>query len=106
MPASGGGDILLWVGLPNERLWLFVVNIDEGVDRLLQVDECAEHTVLEPPPCQFGGEAINSVYVMRDQETFRPTSEGNAASRRRREHEVGVKWNVHLGCRTSHVWTF
>jgi len=33
MPAIGGGDDFVWIGGPDEGLWLLVVVGDEAIDR-------------------------------------------------------------------------
>jgi hypothetical protein len=61
MPTLGGSDDRLRVGLPDERLGLFIVCLNEGVDRLLEVDERMEHAALEPPAGELGEEALDGI---------------------------------------------
>jgi hypothetical protein len=39
MPTIGGGDDFVWIGGPDERLWLLVVVGDEAIDGGLEIDE-------------------------------------------------------------------
>lgn len=54
MPSFGGGDVRLRIGLPDERLRLLVMDVDEGVDGALQVDKRMEHAALRPPAGELG----------------------------------------------------
>jgi len=39
MPAIGGGDDFVWIGGPDEGLWLLVVVGDEAIDGGLEIDD-------------------------------------------------------------------
>ena len=55
-----------WIGLPDERLRLLVVHVDEGVDGVLQVDERVGNAALEPSAGKLGEEALNGVQPSKD----------------------------------------
>ena len=61
MPPLGSGDDRLRIGLPDERLRLLVMDVDEGVDGALQVDEGVEDAVLQPSSRELGEEAFDGV---------------------------------------------
>jgi hypothetical protein len=56
MRTLGGDDDRFCIGLTGERLRLGVVPLDEGVDRLLEVDHGAEDTVPELASAELGEE--------------------------------------------------
>ena len=72
------------VGLPDERLGVIVVGLDEAVDRGLQVDQRVEDAAFEAPP----GELAKKVSTAFSQEP-----------------EVGVKWKIQRGWRASQART-
>ena len=39
MPTIGGGDDFVWIGGPDEGLWLLVVVGDEAIDGGLEIDD-------------------------------------------------------------------
>ena len=46
----GGGDDFVWIGGPDEGLWLLVVVGDEAIDGGLEIDDAFEDAALEAPP--------------------------------------------------------
>lgn len=61
-PSVSGGDDVIGVGSPYERLGFGdVVLGDETVDGSLQVDNRMEHAVLEPAPRQFCEEPFDRI---------------------------------------------
>jgi hypothetical protein len=46
--SRSGGDYLVWIGDPDERLGLLIVVDDETVDCGLKVDDAREDAALEP----------------------------------------------------------
>jgi hypothetical protein len=62
MPTIGGGDDFVWIGGPDEGLWLLVAVGDEAIDGGLEIDDAFEEAALEAPlgeDCEFavtGGE--------------------------------------------------
>lgn len=61
MPTVDGGDDLIGIGGPNERLRFFVVLVDEAVDRCLKIDDRMEHPTFEAPLCELGEETLDSI---------------------------------------------
>jgi hypothetical protein len=49
MPTIGGGDDFVWIGGPDEGLWLLVVVGDEAIDGGLEIDDAFEDAALLPP---------------------------------------------------------
>ena len=49
MPTIGGGDDFVWIGGPDEGLWLLVVVGDEAIDGGLEIDDAFEDAALEAP---------------------------------------------------------
>ena len=47
MPTTGGGDDFVWIGGPDEGLWLLVVVGDEAIDGGLEIDDAFEDAALE-----------------------------------------------------------
>ena len=60
-PSFDGGDDLVWVGFPDERLWGLVVLLDEAVHGRLEIDEGVEDAVFEPSAGELGGEAFDGI---------------------------------------------
>ena len=74
--ARCGGDDFIWVGGPDEGLWLLVVVGDEAVDGGLEIDDALEDAALEAALVRMAKKPFDGV---------EPTA------------EVGVKWNVQRG---------
>ena len=49
MPTIGGGDDFVWIGGPDEGLWLLVVVGDEAIDGGLEIDDASEDAALRIP---------------------------------------------------------
>ena len=60
-PSFEGGDDLVWVGFPDERLWGLVVLLDEAVDGRLEIDGGVEDAMFEPSAGELGGEAFDGI---------------------------------------------
>jgi hypothetical protein len=60
-PAFDGGDDLVWVGFPDERLWGLVILFDEAVECRLEIDEGVEDAVFEPSAGELGEEAFDGI---------------------------------------------
>jgi len=76
-----GGNDLIGIGLPGERLRLLVMLLDETIDGGLEVDDGAEGAVLEAAAGELGEEALDGV---------EPRTGGR--------HEVeGLRWSRLLG---------
>jgi len=56
-----GGDDLVRVGLPDERLWGLVVFLDGAVDGRLAIDEGVEDAVFEPSAGELGEKAFDGI---------------------------------------------
>lgn len=76
MAARGGGDDLVRIGGPDERLGCLVVVGHEAIDGRLEIDNALEDAALEAAFGENGEEALNGV---------EPTG------------GLGVKWNVQRG---------
>jgi hypothetical protein len=74
MPTIGGGDDFIWIGGPDEGLWLLVVVGDEAIDGGLEIDDAFEDAALEAP--------------------LRAKKPSTALSQLA---EVGVKWKLQRG---------
>ncbi len=61
MPASDGGDDLVWISGPGEGFGGFIGFCDEAVDGGLEIDKGVEDTAPEAPPGEFGEEALDGV---------------------------------------------
>src|SRR5258705_510553 len=61
MPTIGGGDDFVWIGGPDEGLWLLVVVGDEAIDGGLEIDDAFEDTALEAPLGEDGEETLDGV---------------------------------------------
>jgi hypothetical protein len=61
MPTIGGGDDFVWIGGPDEGLWLLVVVGDEAIDGGLEIDDRMEDPILESAPRQLGEEALDGI---------------------------------------------
>ena len=61
MPTIGGGDDFVWIGGPDEGLWLLVVVGDEAIDGGLEVDDAFEDAALEAPLGEDGEETLDGV---------------------------------------------
>jgi hypothetical protein len=48
MPTIGGGDDFVWIGGPDEGLWLLVVVGDEAIDGGLEIDDAFPASILAP----------------------------------------------------------
>ena len=57
MPTIGGGDDFVWIGGPDEGLWLLVVVGDEAIDGGLEIDDAFEDAALEISRAQIDGDA-------------------------------------------------
>ena len=77
-------DNAIGIGGPDKGFGFAVMLAEVAVDRRLQVDERMEGAALQSPTGQRGEKAFDRV------------GQG---------HEVGVKWNTHLGCRVSQART-
>ena len=84
MPTIDFFDNAIGIGGPDKGFGFSVVLAKVAIDRRLQVDERMEDAALQAPPGQRGEKALDGI------------SPG---------HEVGVKWNTHLGCRASQART-
>ena len=61
-PSVSGGDNFVGVGFPDEGIGVGgVVFADEPIDGGLEIDDGMEDAVLEPPPGQFGEEALDGI---------------------------------------------
>jgi hypothetical protein len=85
VPASCGDDNFVWIGDPIKGSRLLVVVGDEAIDGGLKIDDAFEGAAPETPFCEDGEKAFDGV-------------ESQLA-------EVGVKWNVQRGCRSSQAMT-
>jgi hypothetical protein len=61
MPTIGGGDDFVWIGGPDEGLWLLVVVGDEAIDGGLDIDDAFEDAALEAPLGEDGEETLDGV---------------------------------------------
>src|SRR5260370_24968114 len=61
MPTIGGGDDFVWIGGPDEGLWLLVVVGDEAVDGGREDDEGFEEDAVEAPVGEDGEEDLDGV---------------------------------------------
>ena len=61
MPTIGGGDDFVWIGGPDEGLWLLVVVGDEAIDGGLETDDAFEDAALEAPLGEDGEETLDGV---------------------------------------------
>ena len=61
MPTFGSGDDFVWIGGPDEGLWLLIMVGDEAVDGGLQVDDAFEDAALETTLGEDGEEALDGV---------------------------------------------
>ena len=61
MPTFGSGDDFVWIGGPDEGLWLLIMVGDEAVDGGLQVDDALEDAALETTLGEDGEEALDGV---------------------------------------------
>jgi hypothetical protein len=76
MPTIGGGDDFVWIGGPDEGLWLLVVVGDEAIDGGLEIDDAFEDAALEAPLGEDGEETSTALSQLA---------------------EVGVKWKLQRG---------
>ena len=60
-PPASRGDDCIGVGAPDEGLGVLIVLGDEAVDGGLQVDDGAEHAVLQAAAGELGEEALDGV---------------------------------------------
>jgi len=61
MPTIGGGDDFVWIGGPDQGLWLLVVVGDEAIDGGLEIDDASEDAALEAPLGEDGEETLDGV---------------------------------------------
>src|SRR6202171_2189380 len=61
MPTIGSGDDFVWIGGPDEGLWLLVVVGDEAIDGGLEIDDAFEEAALEAPLGEDGEETLDGV---------------------------------------------
>src|SRR6202158_863813 len=61
MPTIGGGDDFVWIGGPDEGLWLLGVVGDEAIDGGLEIDDAFEDAALEAPLGEDGEETLDGV---------------------------------------------
>src|ERR1700692_584672 len=61
MPTIGGGDDFVWIGGPDEGIWLLVVVGDEAIDGGLEIDDAFEDAALEAPLGEDGEETLDGV---------------------------------------------
>lgn len=61
VPSFGGGDDVVGIGLPDERLGVPIVGVDESVEGGLQGDERGEDAAFEPPFGEHGEEGLDCV---------------------------------------------
>ena len=61
VPSFDGGDDFVGVGRPDEGLGIAIDLFDEAVDGGLEIDDGAEDTAFEPPPGEFGEEALDAL---------------------------------------------
>ena len=60
-PAVDGGDDLVWIGGPDERLWVLIGLGEIAVDGGLEVDDGAEDAALEASLGEGGEEGLDGV---------------------------------------------
>ena len=61
MPTIGGGDDFVWIGGPDEGLWLLVVVGDEAIDGGLEINDRSEDAPLETPPGQSREQSLDRI---------------------------------------------
>ena len=61
MPTIGGGDDFVWIGGPDEGLWLLVVVGDEAIDGGLEIDDALGDAALQAPLGEDGEETLEGV---------------------------------------------
>ena len=61
MPTIGGGDDFVWIGGPDEGLWLLVVVGDEAIDGGLEINDRSEDAPLEPPSGQPREQSLDRI---------------------------------------------
>jgi hypothetical protein len=61
VPSFGGGDDSVGIGLPEERLGVLIVGVDEAVDSRLQRHKRVEDAAFEPPFGELGEEGLERV---------------------------------------------
>jgi hypothetical protein len=61
MPTIGSGDDFVWIGGPDEGLWLLVVVGDEAIDGGLELDDAFEDAALEAPLGEDGEETLDGI---------------------------------------------
>ena len=83
-PAVDGGDDFVGIGGPDERLGVVVGLIDVAVDGGLEVDDGSKDAALQSALGEGGEEGLDRVQP---------------------EQEVGVKWKVKRGWRSSQAIT-
>jgi hypothetical protein len=76
MPTIGGGDDFVWIGGPDEGLWLLVVVGDEAIDGGLEIDDAFEDAALEAPLGEMAKRPSTALSQLA---------------------EVGVKWKLQRG---------
>ena len=89
MPAGCGGDDLVWICLPAERLGVEVVLGEVAVDGGLEVDDAAEDAASEPALSQRSKEAFNGVEPGR---AGRREVEGHTRVTSEPGDDLGVLW--------------
>jgi hypothetical protein len=101
MRTLGGDDDRFCIGRTGEPLRLGVVPLDEGVDRLLEVDQGAKDAVPEPASAELGEEALDGVEPLKARRPSIRSLKGRRPAGRERAQDIGAKWKVQRGCRTS-----
>jgi hypothetical protein len=61
MPTIDGGDDFVWIGGPDEGLWLLVVVGDEAIDGGPEIDDAFEDAALEAPLGEDGEKTLDGV---------------------------------------------
>ena len=61
MPASNGSDDFVWISTPIEWFGIFIVLLEEAVDRNLQFENRDEGSPLKPAFGENGEEALDGV---------------------------------------------
>ena len=79
MPTIGGGDDFVWIGAPDEGLWLLVVVGDEAIDGGLEIDEALEDAALEAPLGEDGEETLDGDLVNELEAETRAGRQGRMA---------------------------
>lgn len=61
VPALDGGEDLVWICGPDERLRVVVCLGEEAIDGGLEIDDQVEHVALKPTFAELGEEALDGI---------------------------------------------